>query len=217
MKLRITRHKSQILNQEGIFVYKKLLRNIRNELNRSKLINKNPTIIASNCNGAFLMHDLGLKFRTPTVNLYFLPKHFIKLVENLDYYISLELEKFQDNNLDYPVGKLDDVIIYFMHYKSFEEAKQKWNERKKRIDKSNIYIMMTDRDGCTYEDMKAFDMISYKNKVIFTKNKYDNIKSSYYIHGFEKEDSVGILSDYENKFAKRYLDQFDYISFLNQK
>jgi uncharacterized protein (DUF1919 family) len=74
---------------------------------------------------------------------------------------------------------------------------------------------MTDRDGCTYEDIKRFDDLKYKNKVIFTNKEYKEIKSSYYIHGFEDKSSVGILSNYQNIFAKRYLDNFDYVSFLN--
>ena len=48
-----------------------------------------------------------------------------------------------------------------MHYGTFEEAKLKWYERSKRVDYSNLYIVMTDRDGCTYEDMLEFDKIKY--------------------------------------------------------
>ena len=44
---------------------------IRN--NRVKLFNQTPCIIASNCNGGIIYHDLGLKFLSPTINLFFFP------------------------------------------------------------------------------------------------------------------------------------------------
>ena len=28
----------------------------------------------------------------------------------------------------YPVGKLEDIHVYFTHYETFEQAKQKWIE-----------------------------------------------------------------------------------------
>lgn len=195
----------------------KIFRAAKNYVNRKKLLNKNPTILSSNCNGAVIMHDLGIKFRTPTVNLYFNAKDFIKFLKNIDYYINLDLQEENDLDLEYPVGKLDDIKVYFLHYKNFDVAKEKWDTRKQRINKENIYIMMTDRDGCTYEDMLEFDKLNYKHKVIFTNKEYKNINSSYYIKGFENEKNVGILSDFQNIFGKRYLDDFDYIGFINKK
>ncbi len=193
----------------------KKFRYIINSINKLKLKNKTPTIISSNCNGTFILHDLGLKFRTPTINLFFYPKDFIKFVENIDYYIKIDIKEVQQKKINYPVGQIDDIKVYFKHYDSFEQAKKKWSDRCKRINKENMYIIMTDRDGCTYEDIKRFDDLKYKNKVIFTNKEYKEIKSSYYIHGFEDKSSVGILSNYQNIFAKRYLDNFDYVSFLN--
>ena len=47
------------------------------------------------------------------------------------------------NSVDYPVGMLDDIRINFMHYESFEQAKEKWIERCNRIDKSNMFVIYT--------------------------------------------------------------------------
>lgn len=49
---------------------------------------------------------------------------------------------------------------------------------------------MTDRDGCTKEDLIEFDKLSYKNKIVFTHVPYDDIKSAVYIKGFEKDNEV---------------------------
>lgn len=59
-----------------------------------------------------MYHDLGLPFLSPTINLYFDPKDFLRYVKNLRYYNSLELENVTLMN-DYPQGKLDDVLIHF--------------------------------------------------------------------------------------------------------
>ena len=193
----------------------RISRIIRNLINRKKLINLNPTIISSDCNGSIILHDLGLKFRTPTINLFFSAKDFVKFVSNLDEYLSHDYELIElKTDYGYPVGLLKDIKIHFVHYNSFKEAAFKWNSRKKRINWDNIFLMMTDRNECDYEDIKKFDSLPY-NKVIFTKQQYSDIKASVYIKGFENFDSVGDLSRKKHILGKRYVDDFDYVSFLN--
>jgi uncharacterized protein (DUF1919 family) len=186
-----------------------------NKRNIKRLTNTNPTIISSNCNGAVILHDLNLKFYTPTVNLFMFPKDFLRFVSNLDKYVSNDAELVHvESPQSYPVGRLIDIEIHFMHYSTFEDAKNKWQERSKRIQHDNIFLMMTDRDGCTYEDMVNFDKLPYK-KVIFTNKSYPEIKSSFYIRGFENKETVGVLSEKKNLIGMRYIDEFDYVSFLN--
>lgn len=62
---------------------------IRN--NRVKLFNQTPCIIASNCNGGIIYHDLGLKFLSPTINLFFYPQDYLKFIMNLDHYVKAQL------------------------------------------------------------------------------------------------------------------------------
>lgn len=185
------------------------------EKKRRQIKNSSPTIIASNCNGGYILHDLGLRFNTPTINLFFDATDFLKFVSSLDYYLAQELID-TESELDYPVGSLADITIYFMHYATFDEAKTKWNERKKRVNKNNIFVIMTDKNGCTYEQILEFDKLPYQNKVIFTHKAYPDITSAVYIKGFEDAGEVGILSEWKPGFWKRrWLDDFDYVSFLN--
>lgn len=181
--------------------------------NRKKLKNYDFSILSSNCNGCIITHELGIRFNTPTVNLFFNAEDFLKFISNLNYYINLELEDMKFEK--FPRGKLGDLTINFLHYKSFEEAKKKWDERKKRINFNNLFIMTTDRDGCTYEMIKQFDELPYKNKVIFTHKYYPEFKSAYYIKGFENEKEVCKLSDYKNFIGNKYFDDFDYVEWLN--
>lgn len=188
------------------------------EIKRRRLKNSNPTIIASNCNGGIIYHDLGLKFNSPTINLSIDTDDFIKLVSNLKYYLEQEIYEIKDENYDFPCGILEDIKIRFNHYKTFEEAVDKWNERKKRINWDNIFIMAIDGDNATYDSLKNFEELPYENKVIFTHKKYPEFKSSYYISGFEDKEWVGVLIYFKKKFfIRRYLDEFDYVSFLNNE
>lgn len=183
---------------------------------RKRIMNKNVSIISSNCNGAFILHDLGLPFNSPFVNLWIRPQDFIKLLLNLDTYMKSDIKEIFEDGICYPIGQLRDINLYFQHYSSFEEAKKKWIERKKRINKNNLYILFTDRDGCSYQDLLEFDQLTYKNKVVFTNHEYHEISSSFYIKGFENEKSVGICSEFiPNKNWLRYYDQFDYVEWFN--
>lgn len=186
---------------------RKLIKSIKEKLrdvfvnNNSKkmLKNKSFTIISSNCNGGFLYHDLGIKFNSPTINLFIYPRDFIKFVNNLRYYLSQNLIFVEKIN-KYPIAKLDDIEIHFVHYKSEDEARKKWYERVKRVNYSNIFILMVERDGCTLEDLHEFDKIKYNNKIVFTYKVYDEIKSSYCISGYEKEKKVGNIFEFFNFF-----------------
>lgn len=189
------------------------------EIKKIKLKNNNPTIIASNCNGEFIYYDLGLKFLTPTINLSFDMNDFVKMVENLEWYMKQPIMPYEDSRFDYPTGMLGDIEIRFNHYETFEEAVSKWEERKKRINWDNLFIMGIDGDNCTYDSIKKFDNLPYKNKVIFTNKSYPEFKSSYFIKGFEDKKGVGVLLYFKEKQfrIRRYLDDFDYVKFLNGK
>ncbi len=183
---------------------------------RKSLHNMTPTILSNNCNGTFMYHDLHLKFNSPTINLFFSIQDFIRFVRNLDYYLGLELRQYVTDEYTYPVGRLGEITIHFMHYDNFGEAAVKWYERVKRIDKDNLYIVMNEGRGCTYEDLVEFDALPFSHKVVFTHKEYGEIKSAYYITGFEDKESCDFLFEYRKSSIERYYEQFDYVSFLNQ-
>src|SRR5574344_971827 len=110
------------------------IQNLKNEKiicdAKALLKNENFSIISANCVGGVFYHDMNMRFLSPTVNLFFYPEDFIKYVNNLQAYNELTPDISFDEKLGYPVGKLNDIKIYFMHYKSCEEALCKWEERK---------------------------------------------------------------------------------------
>lgn len=103
-----------------------------------------------------------------------------------------------------------------MHYPDFSSAIRKWNERKSRMetDPDKIGFMLTNWE----EDesiLERFDKLPFKHKVAFAYKPYPNLKSVVYLRGFEK--AVGSKNIYATQkiTGERYIDQFDYVSFIN--
>ncbi|MGN0546157.1 MAG: DUF1919 domain-containing protein [Acutalibacteraceae bacterium] len=209
---------SKIKNKIKNYIWQRNRKKI-NEKNRKMLKNKDISIISMNCTGGILSHDLGLQFKSPTVNLFFRSEDFIKFCENLEYYLSIdEFVKCNDpliiEERTYPIAHLGDLTLFLVHYHSVEEAQEKWNERKKRIDPNNIVIMNTDREGMTDELKDRFEKLPYR-KVMFTHLPDDKHPSCFYIKGYEDSSCVGIVTDHDTWDGKRPIDQFDYVRFLN--
>ncbi len=188
-----------------------------NRQNRRRLKNTDITLISSNCNGCLILHDLGLQYNSPFVNMFIEADDYVKLLQNFFHYMSLELSFLPDSDRDYPVAVLGDVLLHCVHYKSEEEVVEKWNKRKQRMDMSHCFVMFTDRDGCSREHLEAFDALPMTNKIVFTHKPYHDIPSSFYIKGFEDEECVGNLNRYTGWSGKKYYDDFDYVAWFNQE
>ena len=156
------------------------------KLQRSRL-----SIFSMNCFGGMLSHTLGLPFRSPFVNLWLSEKNFIDLLRAPRAYMEKnflfkEMARQPDLNFDYPVVALDDIVIYMNHYRSFDAAVEKWNERKQRINWENLFVTMYTDDE---KILQEFDALPYDKKVCFVPFKSD-LNSAWFInpaikHGLE--------------------------------
>lgn len=156
---------------------------IMGKFRRKKLVNHNFTIISNNCWAGHVYRYLGLAYSSPTIGLYFYAEDYVKLCENLRYYMNQELkfisvgesryrediEKFQHHC---PIGILDDIEVIFLHYKSEDEAYQKWNRRKERIVWDNIFYKMSEQNLCKEIDLKRFDKLVTDKKFVFVSRDY---------------------------------------------
>lgn len=74
---------------------------------RRRLKNRNFTLLSNNCNGGFVYHDLGIRFNSPTINLFFYSNHFFDFLEHLDDYLKSELiactTPQHKTDLEYPI------------------------------------------------------------------------------------------------------------------
>lgn len=206
----LSKIRSAINKVQRIFINRRL---------KSRLQNHGMTVISANCVGAFILHDLNEPFNSPFVNLYLSPNDFVRYLQNIEFYQRQSLTFIQSEK-PYPVAKLADLKVHFMHYRNSQEAQQKWLARSARINLDNLFIMMTDKDdaqGIAYEDLAAFDQLPFKNKVVFTRKPYPEFKSAFYIKGFEKQNQVGDLFTFSGWNGVKYYDQFDYVAWFNGK
>lgn len=194
--------------------------------NRKRLTNFAPTIICSNCTGGVIYHWLGLEFRSPFINLFMDNRDFIVAMNHFDEFISTELIEDLDSNFPYPVGiGAYGVKVHFMHYPDFHSALLKWNERCKRIDKNNMTIWLTNLGtGIANDDesgvIEDFLQIKFPNKLIFVgESKHGdcdyNSKDVVVLKGFNNSLNKNIFFT-QSIFGKRYIDQFDYVDYLNK-
>jgi len=186
---------------------------------RKRLVNRNCSVFSSNCVGGVICHDLGLRFNSPTVNLYFPPKDFVRFAKCPERYLnSQSIKRADETNLGYPIGVLIDVEIRFMHYKSFDDAVECWRRRSKRVDLDNARWIMVDRDGASKEDVTEFLSLGLDNHVVLSGRKeLAGIPGVEYRlkRACNDNDTVDLCA-FESKIAaRRYIDEFDYVSFLN--
>lgn len=185
-----------------------------NEQYRKRLKNSDFTLICSNCFGGIFYHWLGLKFNTPFINLWLTNEDFIKAVANWDKFIDHPIVEDKEADMGYPVGiSLDGIRIYFQHYKTFDEAIEKWNTRKNRINHSKIVFLLTNWNGGSYI-VEDFNNLNVKNKLIFTNRTFQEYDSPVCLKNRKPQSGRNIWTA-ANILGDRYIDSFDIITYLN--
>lgn len=187
--------------------------------NRKRLENKDVSLICSNCTGGFLYHWLGLRFNSPFINLYMDNEDFIIAMENFDQFMATELKEDTDSGQPYPIGiGYKGVKVHFMHYPTFEDAKKKWEERARRINRHNMAVWLTNFDISDPERCRRladrFNKLDFKHKLIFSGIKIDN-PDVVWLKGFDKADDAINIYRTQNLTGRRWIDQFDYVGYLN--
>ncbi|MCH5339468.1 MAG: DUF1919 domain-containing protein [Acetatifactor sp.] len=180
-----------------------------------KLKNSSLTILSINCWAGLCYHSLGLEFLSPTINMCESENDFNKIMLNLDTYMSypvefVETRKYKNSpNGEYPIGLLNDVLLHFLHYESFDQAVSCWEKRKNRINKDNILVVsLAESEKALYE----FENIPYKNKLVFTPLDV-NTPSSYHLN-LENTGSYGITI---TKTATGVINLLDFIALCNHE
>lgn len=200
-----------------------LLRVLRNRYTanmRKELKNKDDIcIICSNCIGGIIYNNLNLKFLSPTINLYMLQKDFLKFATNLEFYLKQELKFIKTKQGVCPVAHIGDgdkkIEIIFLHYNNEQEAKESWDKRKERVSYNNLYFIMSDRDGITYDDILEYDKIPCKRKILFTYKDYPNIPYTFKLNEYNKEKCVGHYQKKSWYGFREFEIKFDYVKWIN--
>lgn len=211
----------KIISNENKEKLKKLYFRITGKIKNKKLKSKDVTIISNNCFGGIFYRDNALEYRTPTCGLFFMAEEYIKFIYNLDHYLSIDeiieikqedskykeyLKEIQYNGI---IGKIEDLEIMFLHYDNIEEAREKWNRRKKRINKEKMIFKFNDQNLCEYTHLQKFNEFDAKNKICFTAKKYDEIDS---IQLEQYKNDEFVIKDANERDYKKYFNIYEYIN-----
>lgn len=189
--------------------FKKWLKEFPYEIKRFfvKLIvqNKDFSVISNNCWAGRLYQYLDMPYLSPTAGLYFFAPDYIKFVSDLRRYLDTPLrfinpedskyyeELKKRNQTDKPIGVLDDVEIVFLHYKTKEEAKEKWDRRKARVNYEHIILKFSRMDLCTEKELELFDSLQFRNKFVI--NNRIPLKYKCEVYWKEEWNEKGISRD----------------------
>lgn len=176
----------------------------------------NPTlsVFSSNCVGGCMLHDLNTRFNSPFVNLFLNAEDYLKFLADPHHYSALELQEIPADT-GYPVGRWGDLTVHFVHYPDFATAADTFRRRLARVDYDNLFVIFSERDGCTYADLQTFDALPYAHKVVFTHRPYERISSAFYIEGFEQADCLGDILKWDTKTGRKIYDRFPFATWLN--
>lgn len=144
------------------------------------------SIISNNCWGGMVYQYFHLSYTSPTVGLYFFPEEYLKMLKSPQDYLNPEaklnfinykeskyaeiLEKRGQEHV--PIGVLNDnVEVVFLHYKTEEEARDKWFRRVRRIDWDHVLYKFAQMNGCTNAQIEEFLSLEYANKICFVNDQ----------------------------------------------
>ena len=108
---------------------------------RIPLKNKEFSILSNNCWGGVVYDRYALPYRTPTIGLWIPPEDYIKLLKNPKFYFNSEIKQinYRESHVadllierkksgrydfhldDLIIGRVVDVDIVFIHYKTFDD------------------------------------------------------------------------------------------------
>ena len=183
------------------------------------------TIISNNCWGGMIYESYNLPKESPTVGMFFMAKDYIEFLSDLKGYINGKLTFIKPEESrwkdapqvsgdkrfgTYPVGVLSNgkntIELFFLHYHSEKEAREKWERRIKRINWNKLLVKFNDQNGCTETEVNRFMGLPYKNKLFFTCKEWPNLSVGGYtvIHQFPKHDFI--MASYEPFGRSRYID-----------
>lgn len=160
---------------------KLVLKKVLHFCRRCCLKYKHFTLISNNCWGGITYQKFGMKYESPTIGLVIPPDDYNKFINNLNLYLSCDVEKLNIKDArhqelfnlldakhgDLVYGKIKDIEICFLHYKTFDIAKDKWDRRIKRMSKDHIIFKNNDNNLMTEEDYRIWNEFAKTHKSIF--------------------------------------------------
>lgn len=185
---------------------------------KKKINNDDFSIICNNCWGGYVYRFFGLPYMSPTVGLYINPKDYICFLSDIRGYLNTPLEfikpeesKYFDdlkrkNQLHVPIGKIKDVEIVFLHYKTKNEAYEKWTRRAARVNYNNLIVKFSQMNNCGLQELAAFDRLNFKKMVMFVNKAEiaDKFRTAIYFRGQEELEELNSDTTFFNTYINLY-------------
>lgn len=186
------------------------------------------TFVSQNCIGGVLYNMLGMRFASPTINMFIEDESFVKLAENPKHYFSLDAQPYEechvdanDNELIYPIIRVDDIFLCCQHYANCAEAVEAWNNRRKRVNLDKIFVI-----ACSWnlherrELVERISNLPYPS-VIFTTEDFGLERCVRLVGDQWVRDAGGAikpaLTSFDGISGKRYFcNEFDFVKWINQ-
>ena len=183
------------------------------DIRKNQLNNTDFTIISNNCWGGSVYRRYNLPYTSPTVGLYFFADEYIKFLENLEDLIHTPLKIVDVSESKYysilkskgqtsvPIGILNDnVEVVFLHYKTKEEAYEKWTRRCTRVNEKNLIVKFSEMNLCNEEHLKAFEQLNYNKKLLLLAKEHEQISDGIIIKKYTRNGEISNDTLYYDKF-----------------
>lgn len=136
-----------------------------------KIKESNISILSDYCFAGYLYHKFGMKFMSPTINMYADNENYYLFLQNLKEYMKKPMIKVENviedaymGHFAYPRGSLGGVEWEFNHDVYFESAAERWKRGVERFNWDNyIVIMCIKSDEMAYK----FDALPIEHKIGF--------------------------------------------------
>ena len=128
-------------------------------------------------------HRLGLPALSPTVGMYTSEEHFMNFLPEARWHLKKDLhfertEYNADLRINYPIFWLDGTQWFMNGFTNDADALETWNERKNKINWSNVLVTMHTSSPAVLE---RFDCLPYPKKACFV--PFDTeLESGFYLN-----------------------------------
>jgi uncharacterized protein (DUF1919 family) len=190
---------------------------------RRKLTNRHFSIIGNNCFVGGMYHKYGLKYSSPTIWTYIFPDEYLQFLSKLEWYLAQPLEFIKESKHTmskrftqvtgkaYPIGLLGgNVEIHFMHYKTQQEAAEKWNNRLKRLCPANLFVVFSDSEEFKEPHLEAFAKLPFEHKVFLSAKPRTGFAGTIFVKDYASEPYV-----FDVTRNRKYEKYFDLTRWLN--
>lgn len=171
-------------------------------------------LISNNCWGGSAYQWYKKPYNTPFVGLFIYGPCYLKLLKNFEQYMDHSLtfiskSKYPSIGKSYPIGMLKDIEIHFEHFKSEEEAREKWERRTARMHEvtnlDRYFFKICDRELTTKSDLIEFHKLPFKNKISFSIKDYDELKVCNHIKVLESDKKKACVPNGKKLYELTYL------------